>query len=82
VDDVRFYLPHAPARYARHVFVEVIELVRAGEALLRAAHPSNGDPLVLVILRLVGPDAAAGDAALGGEDEGFVSPGFQLARQP
>jgi hypothetical protein len=66
----------------RHAGVPVVQLVGSGEALLRAAHPADRQPLELVVLRLVGLDAAARDGALGGENVGLVPAGFQLSRQP
>src|SRR5215207_742847 len=82
VYDVRLYPSHVLPRLLRHVVVLVIQSVRTRQALLRAAHPADGDALELVVLCLVGLDAAAGDAALGGEDVGFVPAGLQLPRQP
>src|SRR3712207_3671517 len=81
VDDVRLHLSRVLPRLLRHLVVPVIQLVGAGESLLGTTHPTDRDPVELVVFYLVRLDVAVGDGAFGGEDVGIVSPGFQFPRQ-
>ena len=81
VDEIRADLPQVFPRLLGHTVVAVVQLVGAGQALLGAAYPADGDALELVVLRLAGQEVAVGDGALGGEDERLVPAGLQLSRQ-
>ena len=81
VDEIRTHLPHVFPRLLGHDVVAVVQLVGAGQALLGAAYPADGDALELVVFRFAGQEVAVGDGAFGGQDERLVPAGLQFSRQ-
>src|SRR5215210_2043055 len=82
VDDIRSYLLHVLTYTPGHNLVLVIQtVITPSDTLPRAADPTHGDTLELVVLYLPRLHIVGGYAALRGQDIGLVAPGSELSRQ-